>query len=131
MSSMSPHQKLASASRTAFLVLAALEGYLFFGMTAVSLLIGLHLGPSDPGPAGTAPDYGPWHATPEVLLVGLGCFTLGLPAGIGMWAILDKRFPRRSVVIPIATAAMVLVALLTVVFFSAGWDLGSIVGSRG
>jgi hypothetical protein len=58
-------QGVVELGRVLYLTLAGLEGFLSLGMGVLSILLGLHLMPSDPGVDGRPLDYGPWHATPE------------------------------------------------------------------
>ncbi|HLG11303.1 MAG TPA: hypothetical protein VI876_06035 [Dehalococcoidia bacterium] len=116
-------QGVVELGRVLYLTLAGLEGFLFLGTGFLSILLGLHLMPSDPGADGRPPDYGPWHATPEDIALGIGFCVLGLPATLGLLAILNAGFPARRQVIAGSGLGMVALAGFSVIWVVKGWSV--------
>ena len=114
-------RNLVSAGRFLYMMVAALECWLFLGTGALALLISLHLMPGDP-----SADWGPWHASLRLGLVASGLIALGIPAMVGLSSILGERFPMRATALWLAGIGMVVTATMTAVFFAEGWNAASL-----
>ncbi len=87
----------------------------------LALLLGTHLAPSDPGADGKAPNYGPWHGSPEVMAEGLGLLILSLPSVIGFFLAMDNSHPRRRWQMAVCGIAMPLAMVGALFLVGSPW----------
>lgn len=108
-------------ARTAFLVVAAAQCFMLFGMALIGLLTNLGTVPSDPGPAGSP--QGSSCAADSINSVILGL--VGAPVALGLFAVLTTTLPGRRAWIVLATVWMAVLAAFASYSVAVGWVLPS------